>query len=468
MSAPRTRPEDARARPAAVLAAVFVGLLSVAPASFAAGPAFQPRAEEPLPAVQPSADLVPVVRPAAPRGGVVPGGLPPAAGADTVPAVPLWRAETAYQAGRAEEALSGFLELSADYRDDERKGFVWMRVADLLLSRGDAKQALDAADRAVRLSRARFLALSAMELKFRIYQKMRWSSEARELASYLLSQKFIHSNPSDLYAEMARADGAEGRLGRALTEYRQAAAAARDPEAAKKVWWERDVLVDGATNISALREAGESEEAPEVKAHIYLTLGNLATRNGFVGMAAFAFDKSARAGGPRGQEAAQNLFRVEKIIAARPKIVGLLPLSGKYADIGFQILSGAEVALRQLKRPDGESSHPVLVWSDTGGQPDRARVQFLASSSDRGVLGILGPLTGEEGYSVSVAFGPKSPPVLYLGQKGIPEKPFLYAFGLSPVQEARAILSRLAAGGKTKLLLFFPDNTPEMKCELAV
>ena len=147
---------------------------------------------------------------------------------------PLWRAETAYQAGREAEALSGFLELAYDYRDDERKGFVWMRVADLLLAKGDAKQALEAVDRAIRLSKARYLALSAMELKFRIYQKMRWHSEARELASYLLSQKFIRSNPSDLYAEMARADGAEGRLARALTEFRQAAAAARDAEAEKK------------------------------------------------------------------------------------------------------------------------------------------------------------------------------------------------------------------------------------------
>lgn len=457
----RARPAGGSLPAAAVLAALFVCLLAAVPASMAAGPAFPPRAEESPPAVPPPADVVPVVRPTAPEGSKLPGALPAPsgeAGPPAVPAIPLWRAETAYQAGRAEEALSGFLGLAHDYRDDERKGFVWMRVGDLLLAKGDAKQALEAVDRAIRLSKARFLVLSAMELKFRIYQKMRWLSEARELASYLLNQKFILSSPSDLYAEMARADGAEGKLARALTEFRQAAAASRDPEAAKKIWRERDMLVDGAATIAALREAGESEEDQEVKAHIYLALGNLAARKGFVGMAAFAYDKSARAGGPRGQEATQSLFRIEKIITARPKIVGLLPLSGKYADIGFQVLSGAEVALRQLTRPDGESAHPVLVWSDTGGQPDRARVQFLASSSDRGVLGFLGPLTGEEGYSVSVAFGPKSPPVLYLGQKGIPEKPFLYAFGLSPLQEARAVLSRLAAAGKSNLLLFFPDN----------
>ena len=460
MRAPGPGFRAAAARAAVVAAGLLLGVLCGVPAPSAAGPASPPRVDAPQPDVSPPADVEPVVRPH-PRGGTVPGVVPPPAGAAepaTVPAIPLWRAESVYAAGRSEEALSAFLALAYDYRDDERKGFVWMRVADLLLAKGDAKQALEAVDRAVRLSKARYLALSAMELKFRIYGKLRWLSEARELASYLLSQKFIGADPADLYTQIARADGAEGRLARALAEFRQAAAAARDPETAKRIWWERDVLVDGATNISALRDAGEAEEAPEVRAHIFLTLGNLAARKGFTGMAAFAYDKAARAGGARGQEAAQNLFRMEKINAARPKIVGLLPLSGKYADIGFQVLAGAEVALRQLKRPDAEASQPVLVWTDTGGQPDRARAQFLAGASDRTVVGFIGPLTGEEGHSVSIAFGPKSPPVLYLGQKGIPEKPFLYAFGLSPLQEARAVLSRLAADGKNDILMFYPDN----------
>jgi ABC-type branched-subunit amino acid transport system substrate-binding protein len=67
-------------------------------------------------------------------------------------------------------------------------------------------------------------------------------------------------------------------------------------------------------------------------------------------------------------------------------------------------------------------------------------------------------LTGEEGRSVGVAFGPKSPPVLYLGQKGIPEKPFLFGFGLSPQAEARAVLAHLQRSGQTDLLLFYPEN----------
>jgi len=100
----------------------------------------------------------------------------------------------------------------------------------------------------------------------------------------------------------------------------------------------------------------------------------------------------------------------------------------------------------------------VIRWVDTAGQPEKARREFVAAAADRMVLGILGPVTGEEGRSIGVAFTQKSPPTLYLGQKPILEKPFLYGFGLSPVQEARALLSHLARAGISDLLLFHPEN----------
>jgi ABC-type branched-subunit amino acid transport system substrate-binding protein len=240
--------------------------------------------------------------------------------------------------------------------------------------------------------------------------------------------------------------------------YRRAAEAARTPEEAARIRAERDALIDGLTDIAALRETAEAEEETGVKAHLFLALGKLASRRGFTGMGAFALEKAARAGGPRGQEAAEQLYRLEKIIASRPKIVGLVPLSGKLADIGFAVLSGAEVALQQARQKGTDPLPPILRWVDTGGQPELARKEFLAAASDKSIIGFLGPLTGEEGRSVGVAFGPKSPPVLYLGQKGIPEKPFLYGFGLSPQAEARAVLAHLQRSGQTNLLLFHPEN----------
>jgi len=60
------------------------------------------------------------------------------------------------QAGRKEQALRGFIAIAYSGPDDERKGYVWMRVGELLLDRGEFEKALEAADKAVLLSRARY------------------------------------------------------------------------------------------------------------------------------------------------------------------------------------------------------------------------------------------------------------------------------------------------------------------------
>lgn len=410
------------------------------------------RAEAPPPLLGPFFDTVPVERPGGTTGAMA------GAGKGVVPLLPLWRAESEARSGSPGKALPLFLDLANSYSDDERKGFVWMRIAELLLAKQELKQALEAADKAVLLSRARFLVLSSMDLKFRIYLRMGWWNEARQTAAYILDQGYINADPSELLLEMARADGRAGRISLALSEYGRAIAGTEDPQIASKRKAERDALIDGLTSIPVLREAAESGEDPEVRTRLYLQLGRTAVRKGFAGMGVFALEKASRGGGLAGEEAALQLFGLEKSLASRPKVVGLLPLSGKFADMGFSVLSGAEVALRQSRGPETELLSPVLLWKDTGGQPDRARTEFLVASSDHSVIGFIGPLTGEEGHSVSVAFDTISPPVLYLGQKRIPERPFLYSFGLTPQQEARAVLSYLAKIGKDDLILFFPDN----------
>ncbi len=426
-------------RTGGIRAAALLALLLL----LSAGRAAAAEAPQPLGA---GVDAVPVPHPGSPDS------------ARTMPIAPFLRAESDYAAGRKEEALRGFLELAYTAPDDERKGYVWMRVGELLLVRGELDKALEAADKAVLLSRARYLALAAMDLKLRIYQRMQWTGEARQMAGYLIDQKFVDANVPALLALMARADAVAGKVGGALGLYRRAVAAAADPVEALRYSKERESFIDGASDISALREAGEAEEDPDVKGHLLLALGKAATRKGFLGMAAYAFDRSSRAGGKRAKEAAEHLFRAEKIVSGRPKIVGLVPLSGKLADLGFSVLCGAEVALSSGRRYMQAGSPPVIRWVDTAGEPDKARAEFAAAAADRTVIGILGPVTGEEGRFVSSAFGGKSPPVLYLGQKAILEKPFLYRFGLSPVEEARAVLSLLAREKVIDLLLLHPEN----------
>ena len=382
------------------------------------------------------------------------------AGRTPVPLLSLWRAETAFQSGDPSRALPLFLDLAYNFSDDERKGFVWMRVAELLLARQEYEQSLDAADKAVLLTRCRFLSLYSMDIKFRVYRKIGPGPEARQIAAYLLHEEYIHAEPSDLLSEMARVDGQAGKISLALSEYRQAIAAVPEdaPVTALRLRRERDTLIDGLTSISPLREAAEAEEDPELRNILYLHLAEVAVRKGFNGMGAFALERASRGGGESGELAALERSWLERILFYRPKIVGLLPLSGRYAEIGFAVLSGAEVALRQQRDQGAEGLSPVLIWTDTGGIPERARAAFQEASRDPSVVGFIGPLTGEEGQSVSAAFAPESPPVLYLGQKRIPELPFLYRFGLSPRQEALSVLSHLARSGKDDLILFFPEN----------
>ncbi len=410
------------------------------------------RGEEPPPFLGSLSDTVPVERPAGTtvgKGGT-PGGI--------VPLALLRNAETEFRSGDPAKALSLFLDLAYNFSDDERKGFVWMRVADLLLARQEFRQALDAADKAVLLSRARFLVLSAMDRKFRIYRELRWDTEARQAAAYLLDQGYIDADSSELLSGMARADAREGKISLALSEYTRAISSAADPGVTRRLADERNALIDGLADIPALWDAAQSEENSEIRAHLYLHLGRLAVRRGFSGMGAFALERASRTGGASGEEAARQVSRLEKFLGSRPKIAGLVPLSGKYADLGFAVLCGAEVAIRRSRGQEAEPLSPVLRWMDTEGQPGRARVLFQMAFAERSVIGFIGPLTGEEGHSVSAVFDPKSPPVLYLGQKTIPEKPFLYSFGLTPRQEARAVLSHLARKGRHDLILFHPDN----------
>ena len=412
------------------------------------------RGEAPPPLLGPFSETVPVERfdgtAAAPEG----------AGNGTVPLLSLWRAESEFRSGDPSRSLPLFLDLAYHFSDDERKGFVWMRVAELLLARQELKQALDAAEKAVLLTRCRFLALSTMDLKFRIYQKLGWGAEARQIAAYLLDQGYIHADPSDLLSEMARADGQAGKVSLALSEYRQAISAVPENDPVKKLRLrkDRDALIEGLTNIPTLWDAAGSEGDDEVQNLLYLHLAQVAVRRGFTGMGAFALEKASRGGGELAELAARERAWLERILYYRPKIVGLLPLSGKYSDIGFAVLSGAEVALRGMRGQEPEASSPVLIWADTGGVPESARAAFQAASRDPSVIGVIGPLTGEEGQSASAAFGPESPPALYLGQKSIPEKPFLYRFGLTPQQEALSVLSHLARSGKDDLILFYPEN----------
>jgi len=142
---------------------------------------------------------------------------------------------------------------------------------------------------------------------------------------------------------MARADAEAGKVGSALALYRRAIAAATPQDAAR-------LSAGGMPSSTGRRTSPPSgRRAKRRRNRTYVP--NSSSRWGrsrrarVLGMASYAFDRAARTGGKGAREAAESLFRSEKIAGPRPKIVGIVPLSGKLSDIGFSVLSGAEVAL---------------------------------------------------------------------------------------------------------------------------
>ncbi len=433
------------ARALVVAALLFAPAVWAAPAPPKVSP-FTPAPALPVSA-KPAADNVPSLRQAVSM-------------VRTVRPSALIAAEADFQAGRTGDALPRFRALAEAGSDDERRGFAWARIGELLLASNDLDAAMSATDSALLLTRARYLILSAMDLKMRIASRLpQRTAEVRDLASYLIDQKYAGGDLPTLLSVMARAEAGAGRLPRAMALFRQGAAAAREPEVSARLRAERDALVDSVEDASALHQAAEAEEDAEVRGRLYFSLGRIGLKNGYLGMSGWALDRAARGGGPKAREAAEHLFRIDKILSSRARIVGLVPLSGKLADAGFSVMLGAEVALRQGRRGDADTgSSPILRWVDTAGSPEKARKEYQAWSTDRAVIGFIGPLTGEEGRSVAAAFAAKSPPLLYLGQKSVLDKPFLYPFGLSPQQEARAVLVNLARRGTTDVFLFAPEN----------
>src|SRR3970282_628849 len=104
----------------------------------------------------------------------------------------------------------------------------------------------------------------------------------------------------------------------------------------------------------------------EVRTHLYLPLGGVAGRKGFLGMGVFALEKASRGGGGAAEEAARQLSRLEKTLVSRPKIAGVVPLRGIYAEMGFPVPARGEGAIRQSRGKEREPLSPVVRWIDTG------------------------------------------------------------------------------------------------------
>jgi len=136
-------------------------------------------------------------------------------------------------------------------------------------------------------------------------------------------------------------------------------------------------------------------------------------------------------------------------VAAQPQIGVLLPLSGRNAGIGRQMLNAVQLAV-------GVQNGPKVDARDTAGPGGAADAARQAIGNGDKVL--LGPLTAAD----TGAVGPLAQAA------GIPEFAFtsdmtraqagVWVLGLTPAQQVRRMVEVAKAAGKTRFAAFVPDN----------
>ena len=315
----------------------------------------------------------------------------------------------------------------------------------MLLVRGDLDKALEAADKAVLLSRAPYLPLGR--------RPQTADLPADEVEQRGAADGGVPPRPEVRGRGPSRApcpDGACGRrggeLGSALALYGRAVVAAADSQASLRLSAERESLIDGV-RTSPRSGAAEGEEDPEVRGHLYLAMGNAAIREGVPRdggprVRAIGAGRGKRSRGGRGAPVpgGEDHRRAAQDRRPRPLLTESSPTSGMRSSPGRKWPSARSTGSSgtALHRSSGG-------WTRRGSPRRRGR----SSSPPRptGWCSASSARSPEEGRSVGAAFTQKSPPTLYLGQKPILEKPFLYGFGLSPAQEARGPSRAPGAGG---------------------
>jgi branched-chain amino acid transport system substrate-binding protein len=128
----------------------------------------------------------------------------------------------------------------------------------------------------------------------------------------------------------------------------------------------------------------------------------------------------------------------------------LLPLSGRMAEIGKPMLSGAQLAL-------SIPGAPLLDVKDTGGTADGA-AQAAQQAIEGGDKIILGPLTSAETAQVAPIARRASVPVLAFTNDQGQAQPGVWTLGITPGQQIRRLVGAVNAAGKGPIAALLPDD----------
>jgi len=386
------------------------------------------------------------------------GTLPPIHTDDPVAEADLRRADEAADAGRLDDARSGYRAFISAHPADPLVPLAHLGLARVELDAGHPTDALAALDPVIAhtdpviAEQGRFWRGIALHLAGR-------SAEAIELLAplrgrttdpeqtYLLLQTLAAAGETT--ADHVTTLQALDELLRTRTdesERREARSRAEQTVASELV--EADV----ARAYDALPRDGEVWPLVAVRAL------SLAYDRGDVA----AVRAIAEAMGGRGvtlPEAARALVeRTERLERADPRVIGaILPLTGEGRDVGRHALEGLMLASGMPGTGPAAPDAPILVFRDDAGDPARAAEAVEELVTVHSAIAIVGPLTGPAARAAAERAAALGVPLLTLTPIATPsEAATIFRLLPSVAEEARELLRAARTRGATRVAVVHP------------
>ena len=123
-----------------------------------------------------------------------------------VSAADLIRGENIIRRQGARSALRFYESLTKLPVDDERKGFVYYRMAKIYYAFADYQRAYEAVEKSLPMLKARYNLYSAMHLRMKLFVEMGWYREAKQVAEFLTDSQFVGFDEMEMYVFMADTD----------------------------------------------------------------------------------------------------------------------------------------------------------------------------------------------------------------------------------------------------------------------
>ena len=152
-----------------------------------------------------------------------------------------------------------------------------------------------------------------------------------------------------------------------------------------------------------------------------------------------------------------NRLDVQKEIGER-RIGALLPLTGKYAGYGTQVLEGMELSIGLFGAQRSSISGLNVLLYDTQGDPERARrgVEWLIS---KGVVAIVGPITTAEAETAAPVAQKAEIPLFSFAQRTGDDLQYFFRLNPTHFEQVKKLVQYAIEGSSLhRFALLYPDD----------